>query len=110
MTVISKLVALPCLLGAVLFALGTARPVDAAEKKKLTCVEHTTQARFVMGYDHLIHLTNKCEVTSECIVFTDVNPDKQTVRLAPQEKKTLLTYRGSPASEFKATVECTAAR
>lgn len=83
-----------------------ALPAVAAEKKKLTCVEYTTQARFIMGYDHLVHLHNKCEVKATCTVFTNVNPDKQTASLKQDEKKTLLTFRGSPASEFSATVEC----
>lgn len=72
------------------------------------CVTHRTEARFISGYDHLVHLTSACEMSVSCRVSTDVNPSPQTVSLAPGETTTVLTYRGSPARTFEATVSCAA--
>lgn len=82
---------------------------DDAKKRKQTaaaCVSHTTEARHIMGYDHLVHIKNACESEATCKVSTDVNPQIQLVTVAPGQTKSVLTFRGSPAREFKATVEC----
>ena len=77
--------------------------------KTVDCVVHKTEARFVgLAYDHLVHLENRCTYSVACEVKTDVNPTPETVKLSPKEKKTHLTFRGSPARIFKATVTCTA--
>jgi hypothetical protein len=70
------------------------------------CVTFTTQARYIAGFDHLVHLTSACEKVAECRVSTNVNPKEQVVRLAPGAKETVLTFRGSPASTFTAKVDC----
>ncbi len=70
------------------------------------CVTHTKQARFVSGYDHLVHIKNGCSKSVTCDVSTNVNPKKQSTRLASGASTTVLTYRGSPAREFEATVDC----
>jgi len=71
------------------------------------CVTWQQEARFVgVAYNHLVHLTNRCDRSAVCRIKTDVNPQEATVRLAPKEKKSYLTFRGSPARVFKATVSC----
>lgn len=76
---------------------------------KLECVEYRTEASFAsVGYDHLVHLTNKCDKAAACSVTTNVNPEPASVSLAPGEKQTIVTWRGSPAREFTASVNCLA--
>ena len=73
------------------------------------CVKVSSEARYVAyGYDHVVTLENTCEKAMRCEVSTDVNPTPATVELATGETKSVLTYRGSPASEFKAKADCTA--
>ena len=59
-----------------------------------------------VAYNHLVHLDSRCEKSAVCRVKTDVNPKEERVVLAPGEKQTVLTFRGSPAREFKAQVAC----
>jgi hypothetical protein len=88
-----------------------APPKAAAAPSKLECVAYQTEAYFAsVGYDHLVHLTNNCDKAAKCIVTTNVNPDPASVSLAPGEKQTLTTWRGSPAREFTADVDCRAGR
>ena len=71
------------------------------------CVVVRGEASFAsVGYDHLVHLTNNCKKRAACSVKTDVNPDVAQVELAPGESQTLVTWRGSPAREFKPDVSC----
>lgn len=73
----------------------------------VTCVSWKAEAKFVgVAYNHLVHLHNRCDHGASCEVSTDVNPEAQTVLMGKGEKKTVLTFRGSPAREFKATVVC----
>ena len=72
-----------------------------------TCIEYRAEARYSgVGYDHLVHISNQCDRAAACDVSTNVNPDKMHVVLASKSTQTLLTWRGSPAREFKATVSC----
>lgn len=85
-------------------------PKEPPQKKKeetaAECVKHSTEARYVSGYDHLVHLKNECSRRASCEVSTDVNSEIQKVTLAPGKTTTVLTFRGSPASSFQAKVEC----
>lgn len=75
----------------------------------LTCVMVTGEASYAsVGYDHLVHLHNKCDKAAVCTVATNVNPEAATVSLAPGEKQTVVTWRGSPAREFTPDVSCRA--
>jgi hypothetical protein len=79
---------------------------EEEKKKDASCVKVTTQSRYVSGYDHLVHLDNQCDESATCEVSTNVNPKVQTVTVAAGKKATVLTFRGSPAYEFEAQVEC----
>ena len=71
------------------------------------CVKWKSEAVYVAyGYNHLVHLENTCKKAMRCEVKTDVNPEPQSADLEPEEKETVVTFMGSPASEFKATVTC----
>src|SRR5687768_1456662 len=73
------------------------------------CVKVSTEARYAAyAYDHVVTLESGCDQAMRCEVSTDVNPTPTTVELARGETKSVLTYRGSPAREFKANVECRA--
>jgi hypothetical protein len=79
----------------------------ADDPAPVTCVKWTAEAKFVgLAYNHLVHLDNQCDFTASCRVKTNVNPKEETVVLKSKETKTHLTFRGSPAREFKAEVVC----
>lgn len=82
----------------------TSVPLDAPAP---ACIQHRSEVRFAAGYDHLVHVTNHCEKKAHCQVTTNVNPAATEVTVAPGATETVLTFRGSPASEFTATVRCT---
>ena len=77
--------------------------------KGLSCVRWTQQVVYRgLGYNHLVHLKNKCKSAAVCQVTTDVNPKAMEARLAPGEKTTVTTFVGSPARVFQAKVSCKA--
>ena len=47
-----------------------------------------------------------CKKPVSCSVKTDVNPKAQQVSLAVGEKKSVVTWRGSPAYAFTPDVTC----
>ena len=58
------------------------------------------------GYDHIVELTNACDQVAICDVATDVNPKRLQVTVDPKSKKSVLTWRGSPARVFTPRVSC----
>jgi len=89
-------------------ALPHPEPSPLAEAEGAACVEYETKVNYgALGYDHRVVLTSSCEDAATCTVTTDVNPDPQTVDVPAGQSVTVLTFRGSPASEFTATVRCT---
>jgi hypothetical protein len=71
------------------------------------CVHVRTEARYVAyGYDHVVEIANECEKAMLCTVMTDVNPETTSVSVAAGQTRGVVTFRGSPAREFKATVLC----
>jgi hypothetical protein len=81
---------------------------NSPEKKEpVSCVTWKTEARAAnFAYNHLVHLTNDCKIKVTCKVKTDAAPDPVKVLLAPGGKKTVLTFRSSPARKFTASVNC----
>ncbi len=72
-----------------------------------SCVNVWTEARYVnYAYDHMVHLQNVCPDDHTCTVSTDVNPKAADVLVRAREHVEVLTYRGSPARTFVATVTC----
>jgi hypothetical protein len=96
------------LLGLLTLPLGLAGSAlaDPPPSAALDCVEVWGEAYYILGYDHRVHLTNNCKKPVTCSVKTDVNPKSTQVDLAPGEKKTVITWRGSPSSDFKPDVNC----
>jgi hypothetical protein len=71
------------------------------------CVDWRAEAVFNgLGYNHLVHLTSRCDKAVHCAVSSDVNPEPTQVPLAPRQSKTVNTFLGSPAQKFTAKVTC----
>lgn len=88
---------------------GTPLPATASSVrgKRPACVD--AQALTVLtfvGHDHVVSLQNRCKKRVTCEVSTDVAPDKLSATLASGENTELVTFRGSPAREFRATADC----
>lgn len=58
------------------------------------------------GYDHHVHLHNTCDKPQKCKVTGNANPEGVEVTLAAKEKRDVLIFRGSPASEVAASAKC----
>jgi hypothetical protein len=73
------------------------------------CVHVTTRTPYRgFGYDHEVDIENACAKPQVCKVKSNVNPDVQEVKVAVGKTATVVTFRGSPAREFKAEVDCKA--
>jgi hypothetical protein len=70
------------------------------------CVQARAWTRYSSGYDHLVTLQNGCAKVADCQVSTNVNPAPIRVMLPAGATETVLTFRGSPAYEFKPIVDC----
>ncbi len=73
---------------------------------EVVCVRYSGVARYVAGYDHIVYLGNDCDAPSSCVVWTDVNPEPQTVIIPAHETIAVMTFRGSPSSVFFPVVRC----
>lgn len=72
-----------------------------------TCIRWWAEARFRnYGYDHWVHVHSGCNVDAVCAVSTNVRREPIEVRVAPGRTVEVLTFRGSPAREFAARVDC----
>lgn len=93
---------------ATVVASATARADDAGAPAPLpSCVKVTTESRYVpYGYNHIVHVQNGCAKTAACTVATDVNPQPQSVEVAPASTADVTTYMGSASSTFLAKVAC----
>jgi len=82
---------------------GEARDPDAP----VYCVQAWPEARYRnYGYDHIVHIFNGCKLQADCTLATDVAPQAIRVQVAPGEHREVLTFRGSPSSEFQMYVSC----
>lgn len=71
------------------------------------CLDFWAEARYRnYGYDHIVHIANRCAAPAICDVSTNVNPNVQRVMVPPKEEVEVLTFRGSPSREFIPAVEC----
>jgi hypothetical protein len=84
-----------------------APPAPPAPPVKL-CIASVGEARYRnYGYDHVVRLTNACDVQSECSVTTDVNPAAAKATVPGGQTVEVLTFRGSPAASFTHRAVCT---
>jgi hypothetical protein len=90
-----------------LVALVALSPAALAQKTP-ACVRWWQQTVAAgIGYNHVVGIENSCDKPAACVVSTDVAPDPIKATVGPKQKTELVTFRGSPASTFKAKVECT---
>ena len=90
---------------------GGKQPAKAKPKKAGGCVDVSAEASFAsVGYDHIVTLTSGCKKRMACSVKTNVNPEPASVQLDPGEAQSVVTWRGSPASEFTPDVVCVPAK
>ena len=80
---------------------------SAADPANTPCVHAKAAAPYRgYGYDHVVTLESHCQKTVVCSVSSDVRPDPIVVSLAPKARTEVLLWRGSPASTFKARLNC----
>jgi len=71
------------------------------------CLTFSTEARFVgLAYNHIVHIANGCGVPKACTVRTDVNPQPLAVTVPSGSTVDVVTFIGSPARTFNASVLC----
>ncbi len=96
----------PAVIAVMLFAFSG---LGIRESKAATpkCIDTWTEAIYRnYGYDHIVHVRNRCERAAACDVSTDVNPEVQHVTVPPAHETAVQTFRGSPARVFVARVNC----
>ncbi len=93
---------------AALLAAGGASGEDAGAAPPVPpCVKVESRAIFSgSGYNHVVSIDNGCVRAADCQVSTDVSQETLSVTVPAGESRDLTTFRGSPASEFKATTKC----
>ena len=90
----------------VLLGIGSLAATAHAEKMP-ACIRWWTQVVSGMGHNHIVLIENNCDRPAACVVSTDVAPDPIQATVPAKQKVELTTFRGSPASTFKAKVDCT---
>ena len=71
------------------------------------CMDLWGEARYRnYGYDHIVHVSNRCEATAMCDISTNVNPTVQRVTVLSKQQVDVLTFRGSPSRDFVPIAEC----
>ncbi|MEM7137129.1 MAG: hypothetical protein AAF500_11150 [Myxococcota bacterium] len=92
-----------------LAVLSSAMPLRADDDPGASnCYSVRGEARYgALGYNHVVIITNTCDVKLECEVWTDVDP-KPRIALTVEPKATgeKTTRLNSPARGFKAFGEC----
>lgn len=81
----------------------TATPHDPDDTR---CVRYWGEARYVVGYDQLVHVMNGCDLRASCLVATNLNRVPQSIELAPGEHGVVTTYLGAASATFTPIVSC----
>ncbi len=94
-----------------LFAVGLAMPLGGRAESKddiKNCYMVYGEARYgAFAYKHVVVIKNRCEITLQCKVWTDVDPEpKQSVTVGPKGTGEVIVRNNSPARGFKAFGEC----
>ena len=72
------------------------------------CYSVHGEARYgALAYKHIVIVTNRCDFTLQCQVWTDVDPSpKLSVSVGPKGTSETIVRNNSPARSFKAFGEC----
>lgn len=97
-----------------LFFLGVAVGPPAAEAEGgndiKNCYQVHGEARYgALAYKHVVVVNNRCDITLQCEVWTDVDPTpRHKLTLGPNGEAEVITRNNSPARSFKAYGDCSA--
>jgi hypothetical protein len=80
---------------------------EAMSSEPMSCIKYWGEARYVIGWNHLVHIANECESDAVCSVNTNVNPKIQVVSVPRQSQVTVVTFLGAPSNQFTPSVTCT---
>ena len=74
------------------------------------CYSVHGEARYgAFAYKHVVIVTNRCDVSLACQVWTDVDPEpRQQLNVGPKGTGEVIVRNNSPARSFKAFGECEA--
>ncbi len=93
-----------------LVVLATALPAlgDEGGQDVKNCYNIHGEARYgALAYKHVVIVTNRCEVTLQCEVWTDVDPTpRHSVSVEASGTAEVLVRNNSPSRAFKAFGEC----
>jgi hypothetical protein len=79
----------------------------AAPLARPACVSYRLEAPYRnYGYDHIVVIRNGCSYAVSCSVTTNVNPKAVGAKVPASATRSVLTFRGSPARTFTASVSC----
>ena len=72
------------------------------------CYSVHGEARYgALAYKHVVIVTNRCDLTLQCEVWTDVDPSpRQPLTVGPNGTGEVIVRAVSPARSFKAYGEC----
>ncbi|MGB5697745.1 MAG: hypothetical protein WBM46_18985 [Polyangiales bacterium] len=96
---------------AALFVLATTMPAFAGAEGETdikNCYSVNGEARYgALAYKHVVIVTNRCDITLQCEVWTDVDPSpKLPLTVGPNSSGEVLVRAVSPSRNFKAFGEC----
>jgi hypothetical protein len=96
---------------AALFAIAMSLPAlghAEGETDVKNCYGVHGEARYgALAYQHVVIVTNRCEVTLQCEVWTDVDPTpRQSLSVGPKSTGEVIVRATSPSRSFKAFGEC----
>ncbi|KPK17092.1 MAG: hypothetical protein AMJ62_02385 [Myxococcales bacterium SG8_38] len=85
----------------------TAAEADGGDDIK-NCYQVRGEARYgALAYKHIVIVSNRCDITLECEVWTDVDPTpRQRLTVGPNSEAEVIIRNNSPARAFKAFGEC----
>jgi hypothetical protein len=72
------------------------------------CYNVHGEARYgALAYKHIVVVTNRCDFSLQCQVWTDVDPSpKQSTSVGPNGTSETIVRNNSPSRAFKAFGEC----
>lgn len=96
---------------AILLVLGLAVPALAQSEGGddiKNCYSIHGETRYgAIAFKHVVVVTNRCDLTLQCEVWTDVDPSpRQSLTVGPNSSGEVIVRANSPAREFKAYGEC----
>jgi hypothetical protein len=85
-------------------------PILTAEPSKKVCVvSHSKEVRYrPFGYDHIVHISNGCDVTVACRIRASSRSGEMQVDVPAHKRVSVTVKTGSPAREFSVAVYCEA--